>query len=100
MTSSSAPSRPPRKSPPVFRPRFLLSLLYLAAFFLVFSLLLIAPELLEVLNTIPTGPEQERLAEEVARDAIGPRLPIAIGLSLLALGVGGYYQRLPGLRSP
>ena len=76
----------------------MLSLIYLAAFFLIYSLALIAPELLEVLKTVPTGPEQERMAEEAARSAIAPRLPIAIGLSLLTLGVGGYYQRLPGLR--
>ncbi len=77
----------------------MLSLLYLAVFFLAYSLLLIAPELLEVLNTVPTGPEQERMAEQVAHDALAPRLPIAIALSLLTLGVAGYYQRLPGLRS-
>ena len=90
---------PPRRATPVFQPRFVLSLLYLAAFFLAYSLALVAPELLEVLNTVPTGPEQERMAEEAARAAFAPRLPIAIGLSLLTLGVAGYYQRLPGLRA-
>ena len=99
MTSPGSSVRRPRKSPPVFQPRFVLSLLYLAAFFMVYSLALVAPELLEVLNTAPVGPEQERLAEEAARAAFRPRLPIAIGLSLLTLGVLGYYQRIPGLRS-
>jgi len=76
-----------------------LSLLYLAAFFVLFCFVLMGPELYDVLSTVPTGPEQQRLAEEVARDTIGPRLPAALVLSLLAVGLGGYYERLPGLRA-
>ena len=37
--------------------------------------------------------------EEVARQTIAPRLPIAVALSLLTVGVLGYAQRLPGLRA-
>ena len=62
---STSPDAPlPRRKPPVLRPSFTLALLYLAGFFLLFSLLLILPELLPVLNRVPPGPEQQRLAEE------------------------------------
>ena len=99
MTQSGSHQLPPRRRPPAFQPRFILSLLYLMGFFVAYCLVLIAPELVEVFNTVPTGPEQERAAERAAREAIAPRLPIAIGLSILTLGVAGYNQRLPGLRT-
>lgn len=96
----SSPGPPPRrKSPPVFQPRFVLSLLYLAAFFVFYCFVLLAPALIEVLGSVPTGPEQQEVAEQVAREVIAPRLPIAIALSLGTLGLLGYYQRLPGLRA-
>jgi hypothetical protein len=97
MSSSGLP--PKRNSAPVFQPRFVLSLLYLAAFFVFYCFVLMAPQLIEVLNTVPTGPEQQELAEQVARETLAPRLPIVIALTLVTLGVLGYYQRLPGLRA-
>ena len=96
---SGPSSLPPRKSPPAFQPRFVLSLLYLAFFFVVYCFALMAPELWTVLQEVPPGPEQQKHAEEVARQTIAPRLPIAVALSLLTVGVLGYAQRLPGLRA-
>lgn len=95
---SPLPSR--RKAAPVFQPRFVLSLIYLAVFFLVYCFALMAPELWEVMNSMPPGPEQQKAAAAVARETVAPRLPIAIALSLATLGVLGYMQRLPGLRAP
>ena len=96
---STSPDAPlPRRKPPVLRPSFTLALLYLAGFFLLFSLLLILPELLPVLNRVPPGPEQQRLAEEVAREAVRPRLLPALLLALCAVGLGSYLRLLPGLR--
>ncbi len=99
MSDPRPPSPPRRKPAPVFRPRFLLSLMYLAAFFVFYCFVLMAPELFEVLQSVPTGPEQERLAEQVARETLAPRLPVAIALSLATVGLAAYYQRLPGLRA-
>ncbi|MBW2273189.1 MAG: hypothetical protein JRG96_07950 [Deltaproteobacteria bacterium] len=71
---------------------------YLLFFFFAFGLLLVAPELLEILRDVPPGPEQQTLAEEAVHAAIRPRLPVAAALALLATALGGYYQVLPGLR--
>lgn len=72
----------------------------MAAFFLLFAFLLILPELLTVLRDVPTGPEQEQMAQEVAQQAAGPRLLWAIGLALGAVGLGAYLEILPGLKRP
>jgi hypothetical protein len=95
---SSPGPLPSRRSTPVFQPRFVLSLLYLLAFFVFYCFVLMAPELFEVLREVPTGPEQQKIAEEVARETIAPRLPIAIALALITVGSLGYAQRLPGMR--
>jgi hypothetical protein len=87
-----------RRRAPAFRPSFTLALVYLLAFFVVFSLLLIMPELMGVLRDVAPGPEQERVAQEVARQAFGPRALYALGLALAAVGRGSDRRVLPGLR--
>jgi hypothetical protein len=82
-----------------FQPRFTLSLLYFFAFFFGFCFVLVAPELLRVLESMPPGPEQEAAAREAARSALAPRLGSALGLAILATGVGIWARLLPGLRS-
>ncbi len=75
-----------------------MAVLYVGGFFVVFAFLLILPELLAVLRDVSPGPEQERIAREVAQRAAGPRLLWALGLALAALGLGSYLQVLPGLK--
>jgi hypothetical protein len=93
-------SEPLRSRPPTFRPRFTLSLLYLFGFFLLFCLLFVAPELYEVLQNVPPGPEQEEAAQEVARRAIRPRLPFALAAALVTTVVAARAGWLPGMRPP
>jgi hypothetical protein len=91
----------PRRSPaPSFQPRFTLSLFYLALFFLLYCLLLVAPELAPLVE--PAAPEQqaaiEEAAQQVARDAVAPRLPLALLLALATLFLASRARVLPGLR--
>ena len=99
---SSDPS--PRSNRPVFRPRFTLSLLYLAFFFLLFGMLFALPDLLEGARALGPGPEEltpEELeqARDTAREALrGGRLMVALGLAVIVTGLGSYARVLPGLR--
>jgi len=78
-----------------FRPRFTIGILYLAAFFFFFAFLQILPDLITLLE-LPPGPEQESAARELARRKSNPLLSII--LSVVATGVGAYYEILPGLK--
>lgn len=89
-----APSRPR----PRFRPHFSLFLLYFAAFFIGFALLLILPEMLEAAASLPPGADAEQEGTALAREIAGPRLLTAFALAVLTLGVAAYYQVLPGIR--
>jgi len=82
------------------QPRFTLYVLYLGGLFLVFAMLLILPQLLDVLESVPPGPEQEAVAKEVAQKAAAPLLLPAFLLAVLTTGLGAYYRVLPGLRAP
>ena len=95
-------TRPPyyRKIGGTFQPRFTLSMLYLFGFFFLYCLMLVAPSLLNVMQTVPSGPEQEAAAEQVAREVMRPRLWIAMVLSALTTVLGAHFERLPGLRAP
>jgi hypothetical protein len=84
-----------------FRPEFTLLTLYFFGFFLLFALLLVLPELLHALRTLPPGatPEEDRaIAREVARRAATGRLPWALGATIIACALGAYTRALPGLR--
>ena len=67
-------------------------------FFLAWCMALVLPELMEVLETVPTGPEQEEAAYELAREAVRPRLYVAFALGLGTTALGAYYKLLPGFR--
>jgi hypothetical protein len=100
MASPPSKPRPPyyRKVGPTFQPRFTLGLVYLFGFFFLYCLILIAPSLIEILETVPTGPEQQQAAEEIAREVIQPRLWIAVVLSTITTVAGAHYHLLPGFR--
>jgi hypothetical protein len=93
----SAP-RPSR--PPPFQPRFTVGLFYLAGFFFLYCLVLIAPDLWHVLRNVEPGPAQERAAEEVARVAIRGRLLLAPMAALATTAIGSKAGWLPGMRPP
>ena len=93
---------PPRTPTATFQPRFTLSLLYLAVFFLGFSLLVVAPELSQF--EAPADPEhaeavQAEIAETIRR-AYAPRMPIAFALAVGTLFVSAWRGWLPGIRPP
>ena len=83
-----------------FQPRFTLGLFYLAVFFILYCLALIAPELWKVLQTHPPGPEQEQAAAEVAQRAIRGRLLLAVLGALATTAIGSTLGWLPGMRPP
>lgn len=99
MAPSPSRKRPPyyRKVGTTFRPRFTLSILYLFGFFFLYCVLLVAPSLLEVLRTIPPGPEQQEAAQRVAQEVVRPRLWVAVVLSALTTILGAHYRILPGI---
>ena len=101
MAPSPSQRRPTyyRKVGATFQPRFTLSILYLFGFFFLYCLLLIAPSLLEVLQTVPPGLEQQDAAQQVAHEVVRPRLWIAAVLSALTTVLGAHYRILPGLQS-
>ena len=93
-------SLPRRRPPPAtFRPGLTLILLYLGAFFLLFSFLLVVPALWPLLDasSARTEAELEALARETAQTAIRGRLGIAFGLAFLATAAGGMLKILPGI---
>jgi hypothetical protein len=61
-------------------------------------MLLVMPELMKVLETVPTGPKQEAAAYEVAREAVRPRLLVAFALALATTALGTHFKKLPGFR--
>ncbi len=75
-----------------------MSLIYLFGFFFLFCLLLVAPALYEVAQTLPPGPEQEEAAKQASKAAIQPRLAIAIAASVVTTTLGAHFKLLPGLR--
>jgi len=93
---SNGPPPPLRRRAPAFRPRFTISIAYLAGFALLFMALMSLPGLLEVLAAGGDDETMTRGAMEVARTHARPY--VALMLSLLATGLGGYYEVLPGLR--
>ena len=81
-----------------FRPHFTLSMIYFAAFFVGFALLLILPEMLEALEALPPDADPEAAGADVAKRIAGPRLAGAFALAAVTLALGGYYEVLPGIK--
>jgi hypothetical protein len=98
VANDSKQTRVTQRAGPQFRPVAVLGLLYFALFFVVFGLLLVAPELGNVMNTIPPGPEQQTAAQEAVHAAFRPRLPFALVLALVTTAAGAYFRLLPGFR--
>ena len=100
---SEPPKLPPRRNVPraEFRPEFTLYLVYFFVFFMLFALMLALPALLEAQRALPpTMSEQEAMdaMKQAARGAVAGRLLWAVIAALVALGIGGYANVLPGLR--
>ena len=93
---SSTPPPAPRRRAPTFRPRFTIGILYLVGFAVAFMLLMCLPGLMEVLAAGGDEETMTRRAAEVTRAHARPYL--ALALSLLVTGLGGYFEVLPGLR--
>ncbi len=93
-------SAPPPSRPQPFQPRFTVGLFYLAGFFFLYCLALIAPALWQVLQTVAPGPEQEQAAADAARKAIRGRLLLALLAALVTTALGGKAGWLPGMRPP
>ena len=100
-------NEPPRPTPrrslsgSGFRPEFTLYLVYFFGFFLFFALLLALPDLLDGVRSLPPAAtiEEERAAgAAIARRAVAGRLPWAVIAAIIAIGIAGYTQVLPGLR--
>ena len=82
----------------MFRPRFTLTILYFAGFFLLYCAGLAAPVLLDVWRSMPPGPEQQAASFDAVRAAIGPRIPITLVAALATTALGIVARVLPGLR--
>lgn len=90
----------PRRRPPAFEPRFTLGLLYLTGFFFLYALLIVAPPLWELWQSLPPGAAEDEQAlaqaRELARETVRPRLWIAVAAALLTTALGSYAGVLPG----
>ena len=84
--------------PASFQPRFTLSLLYLFVFFFLYCLLLVLPQLYEAARSVTPGPAQEEMAKQLVREAIRPRLWIALVASVATTALGAKTGVLPGMR--
>jgi len=89
---------PRRRAPALPRPFFTLALVYVFGFFFLYLLVLVAPALLEVMRSMPPGPEQQQAAERAAHAAAQGRVTLALLLSLLTVALGVWSRKLPGLR--
>lgn len=99
MSSESDRLRTTTRGGPQFRPVAILGLLYFAAFFCLFGLLLVVPEMLNVLESTPTNPEEQEAAAKAAVHAVfRPRMPYAFLLALLTTAAGARFRLLPGFR--
>ncbi len=97
---SATPPHPTRSPRPAFQPRFTIGLFYLVAFFMLYGLVLAAPALIEVANTVPPGPEQQAIAKQAAKEAVQSRLWMAGVAAVVTVALGIRAGVLPGTRSP
>ena len=80
------------------QPHATLAILYLFAFFLLYCFILVAPALWQVLVSVPPGPEQQAVAEQIARETLRPRLLLAFLAALASVAFGTWKRILPGTR--
>jgi hypothetical protein len=74
-----------------------LGMLYILALFFAYALLLVLPEMLDVLAEVPPGPAQEKIAKEAVHEAFGGKFYIALGGAICTVLLGAHLQVLPGL---
>ncbi len=91
-------ARPTRRPPALPRPFFTLAILYIFGFFFLYAFALVTPALLEVLRSMPPGPEQQAAAEQAAYEAASGRMGLAFALSLATVVLGVWSRKLPGFR--
>ena len=90
---------PSRAQP--FRPRFTLTLLYLAGFFLLYALIFVAPDLAPLLGADGQGLPPEALQErsrQVAQEAMRGKVLIALVAAVATVGLGAWRKALAGMR--
>ena len=92
-----APQRSARPSPPPFRPRFTIGLVWFALFVVLFELLQVLPSLIELLGTMEPGAAQQAAAERLVREESNLRLSVALALAATALG--SWLGVLPGTKA-
>ncbi len=97
---SGLPPRRRSSSGGTFRPKFTLTLLYAGAFFILFALLLVMPELWPLFHSTLPDAELEALAQETAQAAARGRIGVAFVLAVVATLAGSWFRVLPGLRRP
>ena len=94
-------AQPSRPGGAVFRPRFALTIVYFAGFFLLYCAALAGPPLLHAWREAASSPEQQDAAAFAAvRAAVGARISLAIVGALATLALGIFARVLPGLRGP
>jgi hypothetical protein len=90
---------PSRAAP--FRPRFTLTLFYLAGFFLLYALLFVAPELAPLLGDEARAlpPEELRArARQVSQQAMQGKVLLALAAAVITVGLAAWRRVLPGMR--
>jgi hypothetical protein len=95
----SAPPAPHR-APPRFQLRFTLGLLYLFGFWFLYCMLIVAPPLWELWQTLPPQAQNDELAlraaAERAQQAVQPRLLLALAAAAVTTALLSYARLLPG----
>jgi hypothetical protein len=55
--------------------------------------------MLEAAESLPAGADPEEAGAALAQQIAGPRLLAAFTLAAVSLGLGAYYEVLPGIKS-
>jgi hypothetical protein len=83
-----------------FQPRMAIGVIYVLAFFFLYGMLFVLPELLDVLERMPPGEDQQAVAQEVAHQALGTNVYLALAAAIATVALGSYYRVLPGMKPP
>jgi hypothetical protein len=81
-----------------FEPRFTLVIVYFFVSFMVWGLLLAAPEMLEAWGELPPNADPAEAGREVVRDALRGRMFTAGLAAVVSMGALIWLDVLPGLR--